>query len=130
MQDAGANGATRPSSSTRQKPQPKSPGADLPRTICFALDDDAQWAERSLESKTVVTLTEASMRLRGLANVIFGDGMRTPDGIKRAIFLGGAVSDLALALERIEKAWREKWEQDDAASLAQKRAGKAAEGVA
>jgi hypothetical protein len=87
--------------------------ADIPRALRH-LDTDQQWAERDLNSKAFATATEAAHRLRGLANVLYGIGISTEHRREEMSFLGAAAKDIALALERVNKAIWNSWEERDA----------------
>ena len=86
--------------------------SSVPRTLRH-LDTDAQWAERDTASKVHVTATEAAWRLRGLANVLFGIGIHTDHRREEMSFLGSALKDIALALERVTKAQWAEWEAEN-----------------
>lgn len=94
---------------------------DVPRTIRH-LNSDQQWAERDLTSKAHVTATEAAHRLRGLAGVLYGIGLSTNHRGPEMAFLGDAAADIALALERVNRAMWSAWEAKDAKWLAESEA--------
>ena len=87
--------------------------ADIPRMIRH-LETDQQWAERDLDSKAFITASEAAHRLRGLANILYGIGVSTDHRRPEMAFLGDAAQDIALALERVNKAIWNSWEAKDA----------------
>ena len=103
---AGDTGRTRPDTIT-----------DVPRTIRH-LETDQHWAERDLDSKAFVTAGEAARRLRGLASILYGIGVSTDHRRDEMAFLGDATQDIALALERVNKAIWDGWEAKDAKLLA------------
>jgi hypothetical protein len=89
---------------------------DVPRTLRH-MDTDEQWSERSAENKLGCTATEAAHRLRGLASVLYGLGMTTSHRLHELSFLGAAVSDIALALDRAQRAhWATQEAEDEKAA--------------
>src|ERR1700744_1638725 len=84
----------------------------VPRTIRH-LDTDEQWAARDTASKLYCTATEAAHRLRGIANLLYGLGVGGSHGVDMALFMGGALKDIALALERVTKAQWEEWQAEN-----------------
>jgi hypothetical protein len=58
---------------------------EVPRTLRH-LDTDKQWAERDTASKLYCTAVDAAHRLRGLADVLYCEGLQTPHGLARASF--------------------------------------------
>jgi hypothetical protein len=81
----------------------------IPRTLRH-MDTDEQWAERDTVSKLYCTATEAAQRLRGIANILYGLGVGGSHGVDMALFMGGALKDIGLALERVTKAQWAEWE--------------------
>ena len=84
----------------------------VPRTLRH-LDTDEQWAARDTGSKLYCTATEAAHRLRGIANILYGLGVGGSHGVDMSLFMGGALKDIALALERVTKAQWAEWEAED-----------------
>ena len=81
---------------------------DVPRTIRH-LDTDEQWAKRDTTSKLHATAAEAAWRLGGLSSVLFGLGIYDDSRRRELSFLGSAVKDIALALERVTEAQMAEW---------------------
>jgi hypothetical protein len=85
---------------------------DIPRTLRH-LDTDEIWAERDTASKLHVTAVDASHRLRGMADVLFGLGLTSGVGLHQLSFLGAALKDISLSLERVTKAQMAEWNAAD-----------------
>jgi hypothetical protein len=87
------------------------PIPDVPRTLRH-MDTDARWAERDTANKVHCTAVEAAHRLRGLADLLYGEAVHSEHHRPAFAFLGAAAKDIALALERATKAQRAEWEAE------------------
>ena len=99
-------------SNSMTKPPAKPRKPNVPRTLRH-LDTDEQWDERSTENKLSCTASDAAFRLRGIADVLYSTGLNQSHIRFKMAFLGAAVTDIALALERAHKAL---WVEQEAAS--------------
>jgi hypothetical protein len=84
---------------------------DVPRTLRH-MDTDAQWAERDTANKVYCTAVEAVHRLRGLADLLYGEAVHSEHHRPAFAFLGAAAKDIALALDRATKAQWAEWEAE------------------
>lgn len=93
---------------------------EIPRLSRFR-EDHQGWANRSLDSKTLCTTTDAAGRLLGIADILCRMGLSDRHKIREMMFLSDALLDIAAALEAASDARKEEWNARDRELLKQAR---------
>jgi hypothetical protein len=108
---------------------PPSPSAELPPTILH-LETTESWRGRPDDSKLYMIARETAWRLQGMASVLYrlGIGSKASGGhqFDEFSFLGGALGDLALGLQRACAARWAAFEAEGEAALRKSQARKKA----
>ncbi len=92
--------------------------AGLPQMIWHMGETPDQWAARDLESKTCCLIRASAVRLRGMADVLYATAPVRDHARWDLIFLADSARDLAATLERLDTAWRERFDAADAVAVA------------
>ena len=85
------------------------------RTIVRLDATDDRWASRSPDNQLAMIARETGRRLKGMSDLLYGVAMLSgASGQEQFSFLGAALSDLSMELERACKAAQDYREAQDA----------------